>query len=363
MDYDTIEHFTRDPSNADVVRRAKALIARAKRDPAVKARLDKANADLVRLKAVGGTTHSDQTLSNISVQYKNWDYIGQFLMPTVKVAQVSGRIATYGKRDRLASPDDSMANRSTPNEISESRSTTSYACEPYALANTLDAAQMEASDAPLNEMIDLVAAINDTLAYAQEKRHATILTTAANYGSNTATKAGTTQWSDYTTYTETPYEAVATARDACWNPAMGPTKLVGFCSLAVFNKLRRHPSVITDFKHQSGLKLPNRTQLAEYLDLDDLLVGAAMEDTANEGATASYSRIWGKHFGVLRVATSPGIRTAAFGYTLQFGEKFTFEQFDGMIGVKGGYRAKVGLEVDEKILAADTGYLIVNAVA
>ena len=347
---------------SDVVKRAKALIARAKSDPKLRAKLDKANAGLLNCKALSGSVHNDGTLANISVQYKNEDYIGTQLMPIVPVAKKSDKYFIYSKRDRLAAPDDSVSNRSTPNEITETRSTSNYSVKPYALLDFIDSSDLANQDAPLNEMIDLVAAVNEALALAQEKRHAAVLTTAGNFAT-TSTKAGTTQWSDYATYTESPYEAVATAIDAIWQPAAGSSRLIGYASRAVFNKLRRHPTVITDFKHQSGLRLPNRTQLAEYLGLDDLLVGAAWEDTANEGQTVSLSRIWGKHFGVVRVATSPGIRHASFGYTFRFGAKETHEWFDPKPGVKGGYYAKVGHEVDEKVVASDTGYLMLNVVA
>jgi hypothetical protein len=359
-----MSRFDSNASKVGVIKRVKELLDRAARgDADVKQKVDKANEALVRLKALSGATHVDSTLSSISVQYRNEDFIGSRLMPTVMVPKKSNTFFKYSKRDILATPDDSMSNRSTANEVNANRSTDNYSVKPYALANTIDASELHNQDAPLNEMVDLVALINDQLALAQEKRHATVLTTAANYAGNTATKAGTTQWSDYTTYTESPAEAIAAARDAIWNPAQGPSRLVGFTSRAVFNKLRRHPTIITDFKHQSGLRLPTAAQLAEYFELDELLIGGASEDTANEGQSASYGRIWGKDFGIVRVAQSPGIRHASFGYTFQFENKFTWEQFDPEVGVKGGYRAKVGWEVDEKVVAPDTGYLLKAVIA
>lgn len=347
---------------ADVVLRAKALIESAKHDPKAKAKLDRANAALLHIKNVAGTTHADQTLTNVSVQYRNWDYIGQFLMPTVQVGQVSGRYPVYSKRDRMSSPDDSMSNRSTANEITENRSNATYACEPYALANFVEAAQLAAADAPLNEMVDLIAAINDHLAFKQEKRHAAILTTGANFGYTTAL-AGAAKWSDYTTGTSSPHTDITAAKRALWNPAQGPTSVVGYCSGAVYDKLVQHPHVVRDFKHVAGLVMPSRTQLAQYFGLDDLFVAEAQEDTANESQTAAYSAIWGNVFGVIRVARAPSLRTAAFGYTMQFGSKTALEWFDPRTGVKGGYHAKVGLEVDEKIVASDTGALITAVIA
>lgn len=349
-------------AGVDVVIRAKALLARAKHDHVVRARLEKANKELLlATRAHSGSVHVDATLAGMSVQYKNEAYIGEMLMPILQVGKKSNSYFTYGKNDRLSAPDDSVSNRSEPNEITETRSTANYSTKPYALKDFLDQSDLANQDAPLDEMVDAVAAVNEALALQQEKRHATILTTAANFAGNTVTLAGVNQWSDYTG-TSSPYDVVATARDAIWS-GNGNTKLIGYCNNAVFNKMRRHPQVITDFKHQGGLKVPTRQQLAEYLELDDLLVAKAWENTANEGQTASLGRIWGKDFGIVRVATAPSTRIACFGFTFRFGPKETTEWFEPGKGVKGGYVVRVGHEVDEKIVAGDTGYLIKAAVA
>lgn len=342
--------------------KTKRMIERAKRDPKLAALLQRSNEALVRLKTLTpGQVHNDQTLSNLSIQYRNEDFIGLQLMPVITTSKPSDKFFKYDKRNRLAEPDDSVATRSTPNEVTETRSTDNYSTKPYSLLEFVDAKTLQAQDAPLNEMVDAIAAVNDALAFKEEKRIASVLTTAANFGSNTNTLSGTSQWSDYVN--SDPLTDITTARDSIWSPAMGSTRLVGYCGLAVYNKLRRHPKVTADFKHLAGLKLPTRQQLAEYLELDDLLVSKAWEDTANEGQAISTGRIWGKHFGIVRVASGPSIRTAAFGFTFRFGAAETNEWYDPKPGVAGGYYVKVGLQEDHKVVAADTGYLIVNAVA
>ncbi len=350
-------------AGVDVVVRAKKLLARAAHDPKVRALVERANKELVlATKAHAGAVHVDTTLANLSIQYRNEDYIGAELMPVLPVDKKSNAFFKYGKRDRLSAPDDSVEKRAKPNEVGETRTTDNYSTKAYALTDFLDAGDLANQDAPLNEMVDAVAAVNEGLALNQEKRHATILTTAANFGGNTTTLAGVNQWSDYSG-TSSPYAVITAARDAIWS-GNGPTKLVGYCGLAVYNAIRRHPQIIADFKHLQGLKLPTRQQLAEYFELDDLLVAKAWEDTANEGqASASYGRIWGKDFGIVRVAKAPSTRTACFGFTFRFGAMKTDEWYDPSLGNKGGYLVRVGHDSDEKIVAPDTGFLIKAAVA
>lgn len=338
-------------------KRLKALIK--SRDPKAIEAVLRSNQGLARIRAVAGTLHIDKALTNLSIQYKNEDFIGTQLLPVVTVGEVSGLFFKYGKRDRLATPDDLMQGRSLPNEVTETRSTANYSCKDYALRDFVSVKTLKDQDAPLDEMADAVACVNDAIAFREEKRIAGVMTTAANFA-NTTTLSGTSQWNDYTN--SDPIADIETYRDLIWS-GMGSTKLVAYCGLAVWNKLKHHPKLIAEFKHVSGLKSLSRQQIAEYFELDDLLVSKAWEDTANEGQTASYGRLWGKHFGICRVAQTPGIRTAAFGYTMRHGDKVTNEWFDPAPGLGGGYWTKVGLEEDHNIVASDTGSLIVNAVA
>jgi hypothetical protein len=102
--------------------------------------------------------------------------------------------------------------------------------------------------------------------------------------------------------------------------------------------------------------------IAGFFGLSNLLVGKAWKDTANESQTASYSRIWSDVFGVVRVAGRPTIRNASFGYTLRFGAVRTTEWFDQRLGVAGGYFAKTTESRTQKVVAADTGYLITTPI-
>lgn len=347
-------------SKADVVARIKGLIS----DPRNKALVLRANEAITRTKGVSGAVHNDSTLTNLSVQYKNPDLIGLQLMPVVTVDKLSNKFAKYGKRDRLAIPDDAVTNRSTPNEVSETRTFDNYSCKQYALLNYLDEMELQNQDAPLNEMVDLFAAVNDALDLSEEKRIATILTTAANFPTaNKTTLAGNDRWaiSGVEGTTSDPIRDIQTANLAVWS-GFGNTRRLGFCSADVMNALQRHTKINAKFNYVQG-GLPAKTQIANMLGLDDILVGAAWEDTANSGATAVYSRIWGNYFGVVAVAANPSTRSAHFGSTFRMGQKSSQQWFDPKIGVAGGYYGKVGMSEDHKIVASDSGYLITAAIA
>lgn len=323
-----------------------ALVARAK--------------DAMRTKFLTpGQVHVDSTLSNVSIQYANEAFIGLELMPEVQVAKQSNTYFKYDKRNRLAYPDDAMNARSKANEINETRSTDTYACRPYALSNYLDADTEANQDAPLDEMVDLVQSVAEGVAFRREQRIATIATTAGNFGGNTTALTGANKW---VSGGGNPIKNIQDARAALWS-GRGPTRIVAAMDLFTWNELSRHPAMLDLFKYGGstpGLMKPE--MFATYFRVDDVLIAEGRADTANEGQTASYGRIWPNFFGLYRVAKSPSIRSAAFGFTFRNGPVRTDEWYDQSLGIAGGYYARVSTKEDHKVVAPDTAYLIATPI-
>ena len=330
-------------------------------DPKHRAMVQAANAGLAKTKALGpGQVHIDSALSNVSVQYKNGDYIGLELMPVVIVNKRSDRFFVYDKRSRLAYPDDAISARGFANEVTDQRSNDNYSVDDRGFSNFVDAETLSNEDAPLNEMVDLVEAINEGIDFKEESRIATVLTTAGNYPTaNKVTIAAGDQWDSVGG--GNPISNIQTACAAMWS-GRGPSKKVMWSTIGVYNVLARHPQIRDLFKYTSnGLATP--AQIAGYFGCSDYLVSEARQDGANEGQTASYSRMFGNFFGVTRVALRPAIRTASFGYTFRSTPKRTDEWFDIRVGVKGGYYARTSLSETHKIVASDTAYLITTPVS
>jgi len=325
------------------------------RDPKVRELVKRANEEILSMKALSpGQVHNNGTLSNISVQYKNESFIGVSLLPVAPVAG-DGKYFKYGKRDRLATPDDKVSVRSKPNEINETRTTGTVATQGYALEEFLDDEVMRRADAPLNEMVDLIQSVNDVMDFAEEKRIATIMTTAGNFPGQTAALAAADRWDSASG--GNPVKDIQDARSLIWQ-GMGRTKVAMYSPRTVFNVLSRHPAILDLFKNVTS-GLATRDMIAAFFECDEYLVGSAWEDTANINQAAVYSRIWGTNtFGIARVATGPSIRTACAGFTFRFGEKKTTQWYDPEPGVSGGYYGKVGMSEEHHLVAPDTCYLL-----
>lgn len=316
-----------------------------------------ANAGLRAKALTPGVSHNDATISNMSVQYRNEDYIGLRLMPIIPAANKTGTYFTYDKRAQLAYPDDQLGVRGSPNEITRTRGTASFTTLAYGYKDFVDNSELQNADAPLDDLADATGGLIEAIAFREELRIAAILTTAANYSGNTTALGSTVRWDDAGS---NPVGDIQSARNALWT-GRGPGKVVAFTSLAAWTAMQSNAQLQAMFQYtKDGLLKPE--QWANYFGIDELLIGAARKDTANEGQTASYSRIWGDVFGLVRVATTPSVRNASFGFTFRFGGIDTAQVYDPMIGAKGGYWAKASVEEVHKIVAPDTGYLITTVI-
>lgn len=105
--------------------------------------------------------------------------------------------------------------------------------------------------------------------------------------------------------------------------------------------------------------------LAAAFRLDTVLVGESIYNTAAEGATASYSRIWGKSCALIRVESQPSRRrTQTFGYSFRFGQMETTAVFEELPGRAGGTYIKVSHSDDDKIVGgSNVGYLYTTVVS
>lgn len=310
-----------------------------------------------KVKAVTPTAvHVDSLLAGFSKMYANDEYIGERCMPVVPVQKRSDKYTVYPKRERFAAPDDRIGYRSSPNEIEESRSTDNYSVEDFGFKNYLDLETAVNEDAPLSEMIDLVESINELMALKREARIAAIVTNSANYDGNTAA-VSSTNWNDATGGT-----IISDIQSAVSSLYTGqtPTKIIGVCPINVWNAgIFNNPALAERFKYTAGgATLPQ--QVAAFFGMDELYICKARHETANEGQTASYARMWNTDvFAVLRVALRPTRRSLHFGSTFRMAnDPFTSQWSDPGVGKRGGIWARVSVSEDHKVVAGDAGFLL-----
>lgn len=334
-------------------------LAEIQADPVKSKRLDDT---WLQVKGVSaGSVHSDQFLSNLSQMYANDEYIGERVLGVVPVQKRTNKYAIYPQREMFEAPSDVLSNeRAQANEISETRSYGTYELKDYALQNFVSNETLDNQDVPFNERADMVTHLAEHIARKREQRIATLMTTAANYGSgNSTTLSGSDQWNSASG--GNPIKNIQDAKAALFN-GPGATDLVAFTSLDVFNTLARHLTLLDLQKYTvNGLLTPQA--IANYFGFSALLIGASRYQTANEGQTAAYSRIWGNDFGIVRVSRGPSLRTAGFASLFRKqSDPVVTEWFDATAGKSGGYYVKNAVSEDLQVVASFGGYIIKSAI-
>lgn len=322
-------------------------------------------ADMVQRDVRPSNVHVSEVLTSISVMYANGDFIGDRIMPPI-VGSTAGKLTAqyykFDKRDRLAYPDDTLGEGDDPAELSQNRSLEPVALTIRSLRELVNQYTLQNQDQPLNELVDAQQNVAYGMKFRRELRVITEATTAGNFGSNTLAIAAGDRWD--TSTGGDPGGVVDAAKAATWTGS-GGGRWVAACSLPVYNVLKRHPKILDTFKYgagSSGPKSATRQMLADYFDVDELLVGEARKDIANLGQTASYSRMWPDVFGIYRVSGSLNVRNAAFGYTLQDAPTQSDLTFSLEKSAKGVWQARSTHADKQQIVCADCAYLITTPI-
>jgi len=304
----------------------------------------------------------EYALTNLAVLYspQEFNLAAEQVMPSIPTAKQEGTYWVYDKADRLTLPNTNRGPRGVARGADFGKTKATYATEDYALHALVTDRERNNASTPFDENVSTTEGLIDLLMLDREKRVADMVTSTANITQNT-TLTGTNQWSDYSN--SNPFSNLKTGRDACF---FKPNTAV--MSKEVWSVLEIHPDIVERVKYVGGDVTPER--VASLLGIGKLIIADAQYNSAVDGQSVSYGSVWGKH--VLMCYTRPGadLRRPSFGYTMKY----------DMVGAggKGGLRVRTARDektgggatyieadcsVDEKLVAVDLAYLIIDAVA
>ncbi|WP_319775498.1 capsid protein [Breoghania sp.] len=128
----------------------------------------------------------------------------------------------------------------------------------------------------------------------------------------------------------------------------------------VWAKIKRHPKLVNAVKgNLTEEGIITKEQLADLLDIKEVLVGEAFVNTARPGQEAVLARAWGNSISALYIdPTARPEGEITYGFTAQFGTRVAGRIEDEDIGLQGGHRIRSGERIREVICAQDVGYLI-----
>ena len=305
--------------------------------------------------------HVDVALSQISIGYRNANYIADQIFPIVRVQKQSDKYYVWTKDFWFRSHVQPRTPGDTYPEGGLELSTASYFCNIYHLAFPLPDETLENQD----PAVDLAAAGAEWLAdqfllHRETKFVADFFKTGV--WDTDVTLSGTNQWSDFAN--SDPISDIKTGKQTI-HKNTGAEANVLVVGREVLDKLAEHPLLLEKYKY-TGVPILSAEQVARALEVDKILVGNAIENTAQEGATFSGGYVWGKNALLLHVAQRPGLMVPSAGYTFLWPIKggdldIQVTRVRDEMRDRDVLRAKVAW--DQKVTASDLGYFLSSVIA
>lgn len=314
------------------------------------------------------SVHVNAPLTQISIAFLQDQkrFIARRVFPTVQVTKQSDRYFLYEKKQWFRSD---ARERAPGTESAGSGftidNTPNYFANVIALHKDVDDQIRANSDSPIRPDRDATEFVTRGIMLQQE------LDWAANYFT-TSVWTGSTSGGDITPGTlwssagSTPIEDIRAQMQAVdINTGFTPNKLV--LGAEVWTVLQDHPDFQERIKFtQTGIMTTDL--LAAILEIDEVLVAKAIQDTADEGATASHSYVFGKDALLVYASPSPGIMVPSGGYTFAWTGLFganaagmAMSRFR-MEHLKAD-RVEGEAAYDHKLVAAELGAFFDNVVA
>lgn len=291
-------------------------------------------------------------------------YIADQVLPRIRVNGPTFTYAEFPIDEAFTVYDTQVDRLGRLNEITSSAGEAAGAVKDWGLMEPVpyrDQAAAASANIALNPLARATRNVLDKVQLAREIRAANVVFAAGNY------QAG--------------YKVNLAGANSFANDAIDPTVTVGdaligmlapanvaVMSMAVRNRLRRHPkvSVALGGSQDSGRRVGD-DELATALGVERIVIGNTLRATSKRGQNLVTGPIWGNHIALIYVPpTGPdGMvddeNSPAFGLTFQWGENVAGTIEDPYIGLWGGKRVKAGESLIEKQVAPFAGYLIENA--
>lgn len=307
-----------------------------------------------------GDAKVDKILTQFSQMYRNETYIAESILPVLKVKEKTGKYAKYGKENlRIYTEQIFRAPGVRALSIDYSVSQGDYICRERSLEKGVPDEFQNNTDDPYDAKRDATTVLMDNIWQNQENALATVMRNTGTLSNNT-TLSGTSQWSDYSN--SDPIDDISTGIEAIRVlTAVRPNLLV--LSHDVFMKLKYHPDIREQVKYTSKASLSDAdlgTFLKSFFNLERVLVGSAIKNTADEGQADSLSDIWTKDAWLIYSTPRPSLQRATFGLTLADVPRQvdTYREEPNLQDV-----IRVRYSYDQNLFDVNLAYLINDAIA
>lgn len=300
----------------------------------------------------------DPVLTGIAIAYRNSTLIADQVLPRVPVGTQVFKWWKYAQDERFTVPETLVGRKGMPNEVEFGATEDESSTKDYGLDDVIPNDDITNAPAGYNPLGHATEAITDLIVLDRERRVSSLIFNSSNYASGfTETLSGSDQWDDPAS---DPKGQILEALD---KPLMRPN--VAILGQSVYTKLRQNPSMVSAALGNSGNKgTLTKQQLADLLEVDEVLVGSGWINIAKPGQTPQMVRVWGNHASfIYRNLLANTQRGVTFGMTAQFKDRVAAQFPEPKTGLRGAVRVRAGESVKELIIAKDVGYFFENAIS
>lgn len=294
--------------------------------------------------------HVDKLLGNVSVKYKNAEYIADQVFPKVPVKTDSDVYRVYARNFRV--PETKRANKGLAKEHEFDVSTAGYQLQNHALKDYISDDDKDNYDQASLEQ-DTVEELTDTIDRRKELSVAQLFTTTS--WSLNVSLAATAAFNLDTTVSN-PIPIFDTASTTMLGES-GFMPNYGILPRAGMIGCKNHQSVHDRLKYTTSEI--DAVKLAALFGVPQLLIPTAQYDSAAKGATSVIAPIWGDSAFLGYKPERPSLKRPSAGYTFEKAAPRVKRWRDEERESDG---IKVEIKYVPKVVASLAGYLIKDIV-
>tara|TARA_Y100001963_G_scaffold63516_2_gene88496 strand:- start:2346 stop:3275 length:930 start_codon:yes stop_codon:yes gene_type:complete len=301
----------------------------------------------------------DKLLTQASAAYIPDGFACEKILPEIRVAQKSGKLAKYGTNHLRVETNYTGGRGEYRRVEAVIREQSTYTVEGHGLEGLVTADDIANLDRPYDAMRDEVIGLTSQLLIEKEKTLGDALGDTGTLTQNT-TLSGTAQWNDYSN--SDPIGDAATARttivDGC---GRAPNAII--MSWQVWNQIRFSSKILDalGFKYNKVGGL-NQDELAVAFGVDKIIISSAMYESANEGQTSSLSPCFGKNVIFAHIPDRAAPYQVSLGYRIQQSAPRRVYKYS-LNNPPGSFGVLVEDNYDLFLSNVKAAYLVKNAVA
>lgn len=304
--------------------------------------------------------HVDQALTNISLAYAQETnaFIADRVFNKVSVDKLSNKYHVFTKSDYLRGVAEMRAPGSPTAGANFTLSQDTYSCDQFGVHMDVDDLVAKNSDEGVNILTSAAQYVTEKLLQKRDQEFAAAAFTTSTW-TGSSTGGDITPGTLWSNSGATPIKDIQTEQDAVYSKT-GRKPNVLVLGRDVYTALRDSEDVLDRVKFtERGIVTTDL--LASLFDVDEVMVAGSIVNSANEGATASFSYIFDPDDALLVYRPpNPGLMTPAGGYMFEFENLRTLRY---RMDQNHSERIEAVSTFDFKVTGADLGVFFNECVA